>query len=646
VCGFVAVIAPEGLTPDVLDAMRDRLAHRGPDGARSWMTTTPRSVVGLGHRRLSIIDLTHAADQPMFDPSGELALAYNGEIYNYVELRDELRAAGRVFSTQSDTEVLLAAYEQWGTDCLRRLNGMFAFALWDGRRGELFLARDRFGEKPLFYTGLPGGGLAAASEMKALFAHPAVRVSPRESAVRSYVAGRFYEDGEETMFDGIVRLMPAHAIVVGDDGSVRRRWRYWTPDYAAVDESFDEADAVERFRDLLERSVRTRLRSDVPVGTSLSGGLDSSAIVCLLAAARMQTPTLTQNTFSGRFDDTDPTLSEGPYIDLVVERAAVRAHGVTPTATGLIEESELLHWHQEEPFLSASIYLQWCVMRLARQHETTVLLDGQGADELLAGYQFYFPAYQLDLVDRRRLGRLVRDTLAFRRRLRRASLGYANSLRRFDHNVALGARALASAWRGGWNLPVSDYDAGIPRAAPGMRLRRQLAEALQYNSLPMLLRYADRNAMAFSRETRFPFLDHELVDWCVTLPDRAFIHDGWQKHILRQATGDILPPQIRWRADKVGYAAPLDLWLRDPLREWARERLFGGRIVEVEGYERSSVEELWRRHLAGENHSWALWRWISLSEWFALVDTGAWRRNSGRNISSKAAASRSVMGAN
>jgi asparagine synthase (glutamine-hydrolysing) len=637
VCGFVAIIAPEGLEPRVLDAMRDRVAHRGPDGARSWITKTARGVVALAHRRLSIIDLTHAADQPMFDASGDLALVYNGEIYNYVELREELRAAGRVFTTQSDTEVLLAAYERWGTRCLPRLNGMFAFALWDGRRGELFLARDRFGEKPLFYARPAGGGLAVASEMKALFAHPDVAVSPREAVVRSYVAGRFFEDGEETMFDGVLRLMPAHAMVVGDDGSVRRRWRYWTPDYTAVEERFDERAAAERFGSLLERSVRTRLRSDVPVGTSLSGGLDSSAIVCLLAAARMHTPTLTQNTFSGRFDDTDPTLSEGPYIDLVVQRAGVRAHSVTPTPAGLIEESQRLHWHQEEPFLSASIYLQWCVMRLAREHETTVLLDGQGADELLAGYQYYFRAYQLDLMDKRRFGTLFRETRAFRRRLRRASRAYQDSLRRFDHNIALGTRALAGAWRSRRNLPQSAYGEGIPATAPGMRLRRLIAEALQYNSLPMLLRYADRNAMAFSRETRFPFLDHELVDWCVTLPDRAFIRDGWQKHILRESTGDVLPPQIRWRADKVGYAAPLDLWLRKPLHDWARERLFVGPIVDLDGYDRGTVEDLWNRHQAGENNSWALWRWISLNEWFALLDSGVWRRGFAPTAASHAA---------
>jgi asparagine synthase (glutamine-hydrolysing) len=626
VCGFVAIIAPEGLDPEVLDRMRDRLAHRGPDGARSWVTRTPRAVVGLGHRRLSIIDLSHAADQPMFDESGALALVYNGEIYNYVELREELAAAGRVFSTQSDTEVLLAAYERWGTECLPRLNGMFAFALWDGRRGELFLARDRFGEKPLFYTRLPAGGLAFGSEMKALFAHPHVRTSPRESAVRTYIEGRFYEDGEETMFERVTRLLPAHALVVDDAGSIQRRWRYWTPSYTDIQQHYSETEALERFEALLEQSVRTRLRSDVPVGTSLSGGLDSSTIVCMLAEARMRTPTLTQNTFSGRFDELDPTLSEGQFIDLVVEQTGVDAHSVTPTVGGLVEESERLHWHQEEPFLSASIYLQWCVMRLAQEQQTTVLLDGQGADELLAGYQYYFPSYQLDLLDRRRVGRLIYDTVSFRSRLRRASRGYANSLRRFDHDIALGPRALVAAWRDRGDIGHGDYDDGVPPAVRGMRLRRQIAEALQYNSLPMLLRYADRNAMAFSRETRFPFLDHELVDWCVTLPDRAFVRDGWQKYILRKGAGRILPSEIRWRADKVGYAAPLDLWLRGSLRDWARERLFTGPIVDLEGYDRSALEGLWQRHQAGENHSWALWRWMSLNEWFALLESGVWRR--------------------
>ena len=638
-CGFAAVVSRTRLAPTVLDAMRDRLAHRGPDGAQSWITRTERASIGLAHRRLSIIDLSHAGDQPMFGSGGHTAIVYNGEIYNYVELREELRAHGHVFKSASDTEVLLAAYERWGVDCLERLNGMFAFALWDDARRVLFVARDRFGEKPLFYVRLPDGGIALASEMKALFAHPDVVATPSSHAVREYVAGRFYEDAPETMFADVYRLMQAHAMLIGDDGGIRRHWRYWTPDYTAVRDDFRPETASAEFRALLEQSIRMRLRSDVPVGTSLSGGLDSSTIVCILAQERGSTPTLTQNTFSGRFDATDPTLSEGPQIDLVVGATGTDAYAVTPHPEGLEAELELLHWHQEEPFLSASIYIQWCVMRLAREHNTTVLLDGQGADELLAGYQFYFPTYQLDLIDRRHFVRLARDTRAFTHRLRDASRAYADSQRRFNRDIALSWRTLARLLRPGRGVYHGPYDIGVPPAVPGMRLRRQIAEALQYNSLPQLLRYADRNAMAFSRETRFPFLDHTLVDWCIGLPDNAFVNDGWQKWILRAAGDGVLPPEIQWRADKVGYAAPLDVWMRGPLSEWSRERIFSGPIVDIEGYSRPELEQLWREHQEGTaNHSWALWRWLSLNEWLTLGANDTWRRGlSGSSLAAAAA---------
>ena len=627
-CGIVAVVARGTLEPQVVDAMRDRLVHRGPDGGRTWTTQVGDSTIAFGHRRLSIIDLSHDADQPMFDPSGRIALVYNGEIYNYIELRRELEGSGRRFRTASDTEVLLAAYEHWGPGCLSHLNGMFAFAIWDGRVDELFVARDRFGEKPLFYARLAGGGIAFASEMKALFAHPDVEAEVDWSSVESYVSGDFYEDRAQTMFVGVERLLQSEAMIVGADGAIRRRWRYWTPDYTAITNRYSEPDAFERFRELLDRSIRMRLRSDVPVGTSLSGGLDSSTIVCMLAGLRATDyPMLSQNTFSGRFDASDPTLSEGREIDLVVQRAGVRSHGVTPTPEGLAAESELLHWHQEEPFLSASIYVQWCVMRLAHEHQTTVLLDGQGADELLAGYQYYFPTYQLDLVDSRNFVRLARDTTRFRKRLYDASAKFAQSDRRFNRDVAMSFGSLVRAALRRPSVWHGQYDVGVPPATPGSRLRRVLAEALQYNSLPQLLRYADRNAMAFSRETRFPFLDHDLVDWCIGLPDRAYVSNGWQKWILRSAAEGFLPTEIQWRGDKVGYAAPLDLWLRGPLSAWAQDRLFDQSLADVPGYDESAIRALWDAHQAGSaNHSWALWRWISLNEWLSLHRRGRWKQ--------------------
>jgi len=626
-CGFVAVLAPDGVLPAaVLDAMRERLRHRGPDGHGSWIgKAAGRTLVGLGHRRLSIIDLSEAAGQPMFRADGRLVIVYNGEIYNFLELRAELESLGAVFRTRSDTEVLLAAYEQWGADCLARLNGMFAFAIWDGRRQELFVARDRFGEKPVFLASLPNGGVAFGSEMKALFAHPQVRASASEKDVQRYVAGTYYEDDERTLFAGVTRLPPAYAIVIDPAGRVVRRWRYWTPDYTALQEGYREEAAIEEFRARMERSVRMRLRADVPVGSSLSGGLDSSFTVCTLARLREDERFAAQHVFSARFDD-DPTLSEGPQIDLVVAHTGAKAFSVTPSPLRLAEESRRLHWHQEEPFLSASIYLQWCVMRLAREQNTTVLLDGQGADELLAGYQYYFTSYQLDLLDRGDLPRLWRETRAFRDRLHRVAAQYPQSRRRFNEEVALPNGLLWRYWLRRPPPNAGPYEVGVPAACRRMRLRRQIAEALQYNSLPVLLRYADRNAMAFGRETRFPFLDHDLVNWCITLPDRALIRHGWQKWILRKAGDGLLPPAIQWRADKVGYAAPLDAWLRGALRDWAYERLFSGSLMTTPGYDHAALAAVWDRHQRREaDVSWPLWRWISLGEWLALLKDGSWQ---------------------
>ena len=626
-CGFVAVVTPAGkLDTQVLEAMRDRLAHRGPDGTGLWAARTAPGNIAFGFRRLAIVDLSAAANQPMHSPGGRSTIVFNGEIYNHVELRNELARSGMVFRTRSDTEVLLAAYEAWGMECLSRLNGMFAFAIWDSHAQHLFVARDRFGEKPLFFAAYPQGGLAFASEMKALFAHPDIQATPDPGMVAKYINATYYEEGEQTLFAGVRRLPAANALLVDGTGKVIRQWRYWTPLYDAV-ERYDENEAVAHFRDLMEKSVRLRLRADVPIGTSLSGGLDSSMVVCTLTALRGTNSSITQNVFSARFDH-DPSISEGPQIDAVVRHTGVRAFSVTPDPRRLAEESRKLHWHQEEPFLSASIYLQWCVARLAREHGTTVLLDGQGADELLAGYQYYFRTYQLDCIDRLQWARLVSDTTCFRRRLVRAHQAYAEGSRRFNPQIALPlGKAFAAAL-----IPPSRHaskpEVGVPPARRGGRLRRQLAEALQYNSLPALLRYADRNSMAFGREARLPFLDYELVNWCVRLPNEAFIKDGWQKYIVRRAGEGLLPSEIQWRADKVGYAAPLDVWLRRELKEWAWERLFSGPITQLEQYDKQKMQILWDTHQnASGDVSWPLWRWISLNEWLTLFAERAWRQS-------------------
>jgi asparagine synthase (glutamine-hydrolysing) len=626
-CGFVGVIGSTDVDAQLIDRMRDRLAHRGPDGARSWISRGSMGVVAFGFRRLSIIDLSEAAMQPMFSGDGALALVYNGEIYNYIELREELRARKHIFRTSSDTEVLLAAYAEWGPECLPRLNGMFAFALWDSRQRQLLVARDRFGEKPLFYSRIPHGGIAFASEAKALFAHPDLPAAVDDQAMRSYLDGRYNESDEVTLFRGVCRLPAAHAMTIDASGDIKRLSCYWTPEFSDVgNDGYRESDAVERFRHLMERSVSMRLRSDVPVGTSLSGGLDSSTVVALVAKMRGEQAIVTQNTFSARFDD-DPTLSEGPFIDLVAAATGVKAHMITPDPARLIDESHQLHYYQEEPFLSASIYLQWCVMRLASANRTTVILDGQGADELLGGYQYYFPSHQIDLVEAGQWWPAMRESVLFSRRLKQASRLYPNARRRFNPNVALSFASMARLALRRPPLSADEDLRGLPPNSRGGRHRRLRARALLYDSLPQLLRYADRSAMAFSRETRLPFLDHDLVDFVAGLPERALVADGWQKLILRRAGEGLVPSQVLWRADKMGYAAPLDHWMRDGLKAWAHERLFNGPITQLSEYARADVQRLWDEHQAGAaERSWALWRWISLGEWLSLFEDGTWSR--------------------
>jgi asparagine synthase (glutamine-hydrolysing) len=319
-------------------------------------------------------------------------------------------------------------------------------------------------------------------------------------------------------------------------------------------------------------------------------------------------------------------MSEDKEIEAVVSHTGVNSFSVVPDPLRLKEESALLHWHQEEPFLSASIYLQWCVARLAQQNNTTVLLDGQGADELLAGYQFYFRQRQLDLLDQGRSALCMRETSKFNRRLRVASEQFEASARRFNPAVAYSTDELRAMGKPSASVFHYPYTIGTAPAKPGFRLRRTLSEALLYNSLPMLLRYADRNSMAFSREARLPYLDYDLVDFCIRLPDAFYIRNGWQKWILREAAGRTIPQKIRWRADKVGYAAPLDHWLRGQLLEWGYERVMDGQLVGMPGYERQSAQALWDDHQKGDaNNSWALWRWISLAEWLSIHRGGGWR---------------------
>ncbi|MDI3298720.1 MAG: asparagine synthase (glutamine-hydrolyzing) [Bacillota bacterium] len=525
-----------------LEAMTEVLRHRGPDDEGFFESPA----ASLGFRRLSIIDLA-GGHQPMGNEDGRVQVAYNGEIYNFRELRAELAAAGHRFRTASDTEVIVHGYEAWGEDCFLRFNGMWAVAILDlrGEEPRLVLARDHFGIKPLYWTEA-AGRLLFASEIKALLRNPEVERRPDEQHVYEYLVHGLHEHDEGTFFAGVHRLPAAHRAVV-ERGGVRVE-RYWAPRPGS-----DADPDPRRFLELFERSVERRLVADVPVGTCLSGGLDSSSVVCmeerLLRRGAPDAASLGGwlKTFSALFDG-DP-IDERAYIDEVLATVDAEGHAVRPDSARFVEELGELVWHQEEPTVSTGPYAQWCVMRLAAEH-VRVTLDGQGGDELLAGYVPYHFVYLRQLLRERRWGRLLREAWAAR-----------------DVLAPLVRRRLAQRRRA---VPVRrllrpEFLARVrpPRLLPTQDdLKRRLLEDLTVFSLPSLLRYEDRNSMAHSVESRLPFLDQELVEYVLRLPPEAIIDRGWSRAIFRRAMKGVLPERIRLRRWKVGFTTPEMRWLK------------------------------------------------------------------------------------
>lgn len=610
-CGIVGYLGPNWiLSKEVLVHMRDLLNHRGPDDAGFWQS--PDGSVKLGNRRLAILDLSPAGHQPMVDEASQLVITHNGEIYNYVELRAELERCGHRFRSNSDTEVLLAAYTEWGSDCLRHLNGMFAFAIWDARRQELFAARDRFGEKPFYYhSDSQYRFFLFASEIKALLASGLISPKPNYRAIYRYLAHHEIDTDAETVFEGIWALPPAHALKYSRAQGTLRIWRYWDLDpEAEIHLPNDEAYA-ERFLELLTDAVRIRLRSDVPLGSSLSGGLDSSTIVCLIAKELKNN---NQKTFSARFHD--PRYDEGKYIQKVIERAHIEGHMIYPDPARLPEEIEALTWHQEQPFFSTSIYAQWNVMRLAKEQGVTVLLDGQGGDETLAGYHIYFGPYFRELLLNLHWGALAKDLYSYIREhgTRNLPVIFFNFLpEALCHPLRKRVRPLAIA-------PEFERAWGNREMAAHRRfkhaLQQALYETLTRTMLAVLLRYADRNSMAFSREIRLPFLDHRLVEFLFAIPTEQKIRGATTKFILRNAIRGIVPEEIRLRRDKLGFAPPEPSWLMGPLQPWIDEVLRSSSFRQRGWLDPNTVDRVWQKFLAGHGSLHSLvWRWVSLEVW-------------------------------
>jgi asparagine synthase (glutamine-hydrolysing) len=667
-CGISALVGGGGIPSGVIRSMTDAVRHRGPDDEGYVLFRGPGDAVALGgsdtpaaccstglpyapsaqpvegavgrvalgHRRLSILDVSPAGHQPLCDAGRRVWIAYNGEVYNYRELREELEAGGERFVSGTDTEVIVAAYRRWGTECLHRFNGMFAFALVDLERRVLFAARDRFGIKPLYYWVSPDGTLALASEIKQFTTLPGW--SPRMNGQRAYdfLNWRITDHTHETLFDGVYQLRGGESVEV-DISSVlaggplgfapgrqvpTRRWYHLHPRPFEG----DFARAAGEFRDLLTDSVRLRLRADVPVGSCLSGGLDSSAIVCTMDRLLREGGTAVQKTFSACSED--PRFDEREWIDEVVGHTAVEPHYVYPGMTGAFDELDALAWHQDEPFSSTSIFAQWNVFRLAREHGVVVMLDGQGADEQLAGYHTFFRPLWAGLLLQMRLRALARELRAARR-LHGYTGAYAATqimnmllpehLRRMGRRFAARTQT-APEWL---DLGALGAEPGDPFDARGTQTAsvRELSVAqLTSTNLQMLLHWEDRDSMAHSVESRIPFLDYRLVEFVLGLPTEHKISDGITKRVLREGMRGVLPERVRGRMDKMGFLTAEQAWVREHAPERFRRGLREA-VQASDGVIRARAAEKLDRIIAG-TEPWEPFAW-------RVISFGAWMRRFG-----------------
>ena len=628
-CGIAGMFRWDGqaVAPAVLERMTGILAHRGPEASGVRLITDGSLSIGLGHTRLKIVDLSEAAGQPMGEEASSVWVTFNGEIYNFQELRAWLEQQGYRFRTTSDTEVLLRLYEAEGPSCVSRLEGMFAFAIWDGRRRQLLIARDRVGKKPLFYHTSPTH-LAFASEIKALLRDPAIVPEVHTEALPAFFLYG-YVPTPETCYRGILALPPGCLLQVGVDGRAQIR-PYWDVPLSSPSDGRvpSERDAIARIRELMTAAVRRRLIADVPLGAFLSGGVDSSIVVGLMSRLLREPVRTFSIGFAGdrRFDETS-------YARLAARRFGTR-HTEFIMEPSSVELVERLVWHHDGPFGDSSAIPTYLLARLTRQH-VTVALTGDGGDELFAGYLRFATTLLSERIPVA-LRRYAHALLAGWP-VRSGSRSLAGRLHKFSEGAALPFTERFSRWSAIFyeDLPRLMPDglgaqggAGNGSPAPLKRLTPYLTRSANASPLTQLLYLnmktylpddllvkMDRCAMAHALEARSPFLDRELLEYVFSLPDWMKLRWGTTKVILRRAFSDLLPPEIL-RRGKMGFGVPLGTWFTGDLRDLLGDVLLASdarlRSYLNPGY----IQELVRAHLAGAaDHSHRLWTLLTFEIW-------------------------------
>lgn len=596
---------------------------RGPNDQGFELHPLNNGIVALGHTRLSILDLSSAGHQPMYSADKRYGLVFNGEIYNYRELRNELKKLGYTFHSDSDTEVLLTAWHCWGQRCLTKLVGMFAFVVFDKLAGTLTCVRDPFGIKPFFYT-KENGNFLFASEISAIKALKSEKNSLDWQRAYDYLLHGDYDSTERTFLADVKHLLPAHLIVLDvETGVVSTPITWWQPKINE-NKAISFTDAADELRQRFLNNIRLHLRSDVPLGAALSGGVDSSAVVC---AMRHVEPDLPINTFS--YIASGSSLSEEAWVDIINQHVGAIPHKVVVTSSELGHDIDDMIFAHGEPFGSTSTYAQYRVFKLAKDNGVTVTLDGQGADELLAGYNGYPSKRIQSMLDIHQYidayaflknwsdwpGRNIKDCV------KSLTAEYIDgSLYQLLHK--LNGTKHSTPWINKTLLVESGVFIGYPRQLPatniaGRRLVAELALSLTRRGLPALLRHADRNSMRFSVESRVPFLTPDLANFLLSLPEQYLISQkGETKSIFRAAMRGIVPDQILDRKDKVGFETPEKNWLiglENQIRVWL------SMDINVEFLNQKKILEEFDLIIAGKKpFSWQVWRWINFIRWHQL----------------------------
>lgn len=623
-CGIAGIIAPGGFDPRTLVAMTQLIHYRGPSGYGFAYASgedhleirhndeqtegVGRPVVGLGNRRLAILDVSANGNQPMIANDGSLCVTFNGEIYNYREIREELQKLGHQFRTSTDTEVLLHSYQQWGEDCLPRFNGMWSFALLDRKKQKLFCARDRFGVKPFYYA-LANGAFYLASEIKQILSASGIRREANPRVIAEFLEWGLQDHLHETAFRGVRQLLGGQSLSLELKEPLRPAIRrYWELE-VQPELQVSADDAIEEFRARFESSVRLRLRSDVPVGVSLSGGLDSSAILC---EARRIAPADEFPSFSACFDDA--LLDERPYISAIATATNSKQHWTFPESAAFWKTVETIIYHQDEPAGGTSVFAQWSVMQEARKQGIPVVLGGQGGDESLCGYRKYYFFYLWHLLRRA-------DPTVFRESFSLLNSGTSShwsfgTVARYLPSVAFKTGSVLEKLA---TIKFRNSTSERPKAiGAGANIAERQKIDLLTTSLPKLLRHEDRNSMAHSIETRMPFLDYRLVEFLVKCPSSLKLRNGWSKWILREALEGTLPDSVRLRKSKLGFNAPEGDWLRSGLSNghralWTAPSLRMEEYLNSENFARECTSFVEGRK--GAMPAEALFRAVSLELW-------------------------------